>query len=80
MSRWGDGGCFLRDAGVREITPLISHRCIPSQYEVSIWITVMSSIEVNIWVTIMSSFIKRNCQNKVNNIANSTVTCFFFSS
>ena len=52
MSRWGDVGCFLRDAGVREITPLILHRCI-------------SKIEVNIWVTIMSSFIKRNCQNKV---------------
>ena len=44
-------GCFLRDAGVREITPLISHRCIPK----------LKSI------FIMSSFIKRNSQNKVVN-------------
>ena len=55
MPRWGDVGCFLRDTGVREVTPLISHRCH----------RLYTKIKVNIWFTIMSSFIKRSCQNKV---------------
>ena len=55
MSRWGDMGSFLRDAGVREITPLISHRCH----------RLYTKIEVNICVTIMSAFTKQKYQNKV---------------
>ena len=37
MSRWGDMGSFLRDAGV-------SHRChrLYTKIEVNIWVTIMS--------------------------------------
>ena len=66
MSRWGDVGSFLRDAGVREITPLISHRCH----------RLYTKIEVNIWVTIMSAFTKKiKKSGKVNNKENSNVPC-----
>ena len=64
MSRWGDVGSFLRDAGVSEITPLISHRCH----------RLYTKIEVNIWVTIMSALTKK-ISKKVNNKENSNIPC-----
>ena len=63
MSRWGDVGSFLRDAGVRKITPLISHRCH----------RLYTKIEANIWVTIMSAFTKTNIKKVVKSITKRTL-------
>ena len=57
MSRWGDGGCFLRGAALKEI--LLSSR-------IKLCHRLYTKIEVNIWVTIMSAFVKKLSKSSCN--------------